>query len=60
MGGACTGDVIVGFGGSPVRDHDELLELLRGDRVGQTVPVSVLRGATLETIAVTVQERGRV
>ena len=58
--GLLVGDVIVGFGGSPVRDHDELLELLRGDRVGQTVPVSVLRGATLETIAVTVQERGRV
>lgn len=58
--GLLVGDVIVGFSGAPVRDHDELLELLRGDHVGQSVPLSVLRGAAVETVAVTVQERGRV
>ncbi len=55
--GLLVGDVIVGFGGTPVQDHDELLELLRGNHIGQLVDVAVIRGGAVQTVAVIVQER---
>lgn len=55
--GLLVGDVIVGFGGTAVRDHDELLELLRGNHVGQPVAIAVVRGGAVQTVTVTVQER---
>lgn len=55
--GLLVGDVIVGFGGKPVQDHDELLELLRGNHIGQPVELAVIRGGGVQTVTVTVQER---
>lgn len=56
-GGLVLGDTIVGFDGSPVRHHDDLLALLSGDKVGQKVPVSILRGGETRSLNVTVGER---
>jgi serine protease DegQ len=55
--GLLVGDVIVAFDGVPVREPEELLTLLRGDRVGRGVPLEVLRGGTPVTVTVTVAER---
>ena len=57
--GLLVGDVIVAFDGVPVREPDELLTLLRGDRVGRAVPLEVLRGGAPVTVTVTVAERTR-
>ena len=51
--------MIVAFDGVPVREPDELLTLLRGDRVGRAVPLEVLRGGAPVTVTVTVAERTR-
>ena len=48
--GLLVGDVIVAFDGVPVREPDELLTLLRGDRVGRAVPLEVLRGGAPVTV----------
>ena len=57
--GVLVGDVIVGFGGAPVAEVDDLLTLLRASRVGQTVALSVVRGRGVEALTVTVAERRR-
>jgi S1-C subfamily serine protease len=57
--GLLVGDVIVAFDGVAVREPDELLTLLRGDRVGRGVPLSVQRGGAAVTVTVTVSERQR-
>ena len=57
--GVLVGDVIVGFGGKPVAEIDDLLTLLRASRVGQTVTLSVVRGRGVEALTVTVAERRR-
>jgi len=49
----------VGFGGATVAEIDDLLTLLRGNRVGQAVALSVVRGRSVETLTVTVAERRR-
>ena len=56
-GGMVMGDTIVSMDGSRVRDHDDLLALLTGDRVGSKVPVQILRGGEERTVAVTIGER---
>jgi len=56
-GGLLVGDVIVGFGGEPVREPEELVTRLRGNRVGAAVPVTVIRGTTALDVTVTVSER---
>ena len=56
-GGLVLGDTIVGLDGSRVRQHDDLLALLTGDRVGSKVPVQILRGGVDTTVAVTIGER---
>jgi serine protease Do len=55
--GLLVGDLIVGFDGQPVQDGEELVTRLRGDRVGQAVPLSVIRGAAAIDVTVTVGER---
>jgi S1-C subfamily serine protease len=55
--GLLVGDVILGFGGEPVEEPEALVTLLRGDHVGKSVTVSVLRGVKLQDVAVTVGER---
>lgn len=56
-GGLVLGDTIVGFDGSAVRHHDDLLALLGGDRVGQKTPLRIVRGGDLSTVDVKVGER---
>jgi S1-C subfamily serine protease len=56
-GGLVLGDTIVGLDGSSVRHHDDLLTLLSGDKVGQKVPVSILRGGETRSVNVTLGER---
>ena len=55
--GLLVGDVMLDFDGRPVEAPEELLDLLVGDRVGTSVPVRVLRGATIQELTVRVGER---
>ena len=57
--GLLVGDIIVGFDGQPVQDAESLVTLLRGDRVGKAVTLTVLRGVKAQDVAVTVGERPR-
>ena len=59
-GGLLVGDVIVGFGGEPVQEPQELVTRLRGNRVGAAVPITVIRGTTAVDVTVTVSERPRL
>jgi S1-C subfamily serine protease len=58
-GGLLVGDVIVGFGGDAVQDAEDLLNKLRGNRIGTPVPITVIRGTTAVDVSVTVAERPR-
>ena len=55
--GLLVGDIIVGFDGQPVQEPEALVTLLRGDRVGKTVPLTVLRGAESKDLSVAIGER---
>jgi S1-C subfamily serine protease len=55
--GLMLGDVIVGMDGQPTRHMHDLLGLLRGDRVGSSVGVRVVRGGKIEEKNVTIGER---
>jgi serine protease DegQ len=55
--GLLVGDVIVGFDGEPVQDGEQLVTRLRGDRVGRSLPVTVIRGAAAVDVTVTIAER---
>jgi S1-C subfamily serine protease len=57
QGGLVLGDTIVNVDGTAVRDHDDLLALLAGDRVGTKTPVAIVRGGQLQTLNVTIGER---
>lgn len=57
--GLFIGDVIVALAGAAIQEPEELLMRLRGNRVGQVVPVQVIRGGTAREIAVTIGERPR-
>jgi S1-C subfamily serine protease len=46
------GDLLVAFGGEPVERTDDLHRLLTGDRVGEAVPLQLLRGTDLVTVAI--------
>jgi S1-C subfamily serine protease len=59
-GGLLVGDVIVGFGGDAVRDPESLVTRLRGNAVGATVPITVIRGTSAVDVTVTVGERPRL
>jgi len=56
-GGLVLGDTIVSLDGEPVRSHDDLVALLSGDRVGQKVPLDIVRGGEVRTRNVTIGER---
>lgn len=55
--GVLVGDLVVALDGEAVRDVDSLLHLLTGDRVGQAVPLRIVRGGRLETLTLTLGER---
>ena len=56
-GGLFMGDTIVALDGQPLRHPDELLALLSGDRVGQTVAVRIIRGGQLSEVRVVIGEQ---
>jgi S1-C subfamily serine protease len=55
--GLLLGDTVVSVDSQPMRQVDDLLSFLTGDRVGATVGVRLVRGGSLEKISVTVGER---
>ncbi len=55
--GLLVGDILVGVGGQPVNDPDDLFAALNSETVGKSVPVEVLRGGKPETVNVMVAER---
>src|SRR5918911_620435 len=57
-GGLLIGDILATLDGQPVEDTEDLLVLLTGERVGQPVPVKVVRGGELQMLEVTIGERG--
>ncbi|MCC7125602.1 MAG: PDZ domain-containing protein [Acidobacteria bacterium] len=57
--GLLVGDIIAGFDGRPVQEPEQLVTRLRGDHVGKTVPLTVLRGASALDVPVTIGERRR-
>jgi S1-C subfamily serine protease len=57
QGGLVMGDAIVGLDGEIVRHHDDLLGLLSGERVGNKVPVRIVRGGEMRTVNVTIGEK---
>ncbi|MCB0223047.1 MAG: trypsin-like peptidase domain-containing protein [Anaerolineae bacterium] len=56
-GGLLLGDTIVAVENELIRQHDDLLAALSGDRVGQAVSIRVVRGGQLQDLTVTVGER---
>ena len=56
-GGLIVGDVILDFDGHAVDSPEDLLDLLRGDRVGRSLALRVLRGGSAVDAEVTVGER---
>jgi S1-C subfamily serine protease len=57
QGGLLLGDTIVALDGQPVRHMDDLLALLSSDRVGETMPVRIVRGGQVQELQVVVGER---
>lgn len=55
--GLLVGDLLIGLADARVDNLDSLLAALTGDRVGQSVPLRVVRGGRLETVTVTIAER---
>jgi len=50
------GDTIVALDGQPVRHLDDLLSNLGGERIGNTVPVRIVRGGQVQEVDVTLRE----
>jgi S1-C subfamily serine protease len=57
QGGLLLGDVIITLDGQAVRQMDDLMAALSGDRVGMAVPVRVVRGGQTQEFQVTIGER---
>ena len=55
--GVLLGDVIVAIAGEPVSEPGDVAGLLGSERVGQDVPVRVIRGGRAHDISVAVAER---
>lgn len=53
QGGLIVGDILVGFNGQAVTDHEDLFNRLTGDGVGKASPVEVLRGGQPMILQVT-------
>jgi S1-C subfamily serine protease len=56
-GGLLLGDTLIALDDQPVPDHDALQALLSGDRVGQAVPLRVIRAGQVQGIEVVVGEK---
>jgi len=57
--GLLMGDIVVSLGGTSITDPGDLASVLRPDRVGEEMTVSVLRGGEPRDIRITVGERPR-
>jgi S1-C subfamily serine protease len=55
--GVIVGDVILALDGHPINAPEDLLDLLAGDRVGQSAQLHLLRGGAPIDLSVTVGER---
>jgi S1-C subfamily serine protease len=55
--GLVIGDVVVSIGGDAITEPEDLMAALRPERVGQTVPVVIVRGGEPRELQVTVGER---
>ncbi len=56
-GGLYVGDILTGFDGQPVTEIEDLMALLAADRIGQAVPLRIVRAGTLQDRTVAVGER---
>jgi serine protease Do len=52
--GLAVGDILVGFAGSPVRDHEELVTLMAESGAGAGVEVEILRGGAPRKVSVSI------
>jgi len=57
LGGLMVGDILVGFNGQAVADHEDLFARLTGDGVGKPSAVEVLRGGQRTVLQVTTGAR---
>ncbi len=57
--GIALGDALLSFGGESLQDPGELLALLAEDRIGDTVPMKLLRGGEVKEVQVTIGARDR-
>ena len=55
--GLVIGDIIVSVGGDPIAEPEDLVVVLRPDRVGQELTVRLLRGGEPRELRVTIGER---
>jgi S1-C subfamily serine protease len=51
------GDILVGFEGQPITDHDELFASLAKDVVDKESAIEILRGGQPQTVRVNIKER---
>ncbi|MDQ3549121.1 MAG: S1C family serine protease [Chloroflexota bacterium] len=56
-GGIMIGDILLGVGGEPVRDTDDLRAALGPEQAGQPTALRILRGGELRDLTVTIGER---
>jgi serine protease Do len=57
--GVIVGDILLEFDGKPTESPEDLLDLLIGSRIGQTVAARTLRGGSARDVQMTVAERTR-
>lgn len=55
--GLLVGDVVTAFAGEAIDDPETLVTLLRGDRIGKPVTLTLVRGTERQDVSVTVGER---
>jgi S1-C subfamily serine protease len=48
------GDILVGFAGAPVKDHEQLVSAMAERGAGAAVEVEVIRGGTLRTVSLSI------
>jgi S1-C subfamily serine protease len=57
--GLMVGDIMVEAAGTPLRAPEDLLALLTPDRIDRALDLQVLRGAAVQSVAITVGQRPR-
>lgn len=57
--GLLTGDLVVEFDEQPIRGIDDLHRLLTDDRIGKSIPITVIRGVEKLTLSVVPKEAKR-